>query len=98
MSTTSISDAVVAFAAAGEPAANRLGGKGASLVKMVGLGMPVPPGFVLSTDIGREYLNQSALPAGVMDRVDQELQRLEQQLGRDLGNPDSPLLVSVRSG
>ena len=44
MSATSISTAVVAFDAAGEPDANRLGGKGASLVKMVGLGMPVPPG------------------------------------------------------
>ena len=70
MSTTSVHPAVVAFDAAGEPDANRLGGKGASLVKMVGLGMPVPPGFVLSTDIGREYLQQAALPAGVLERVD----------------------------
>ena len=62
MSTTSISTAVVAFDAAGEPDANRLGGKGASLVKMVGLGMPVPPGFVLSTDIGREYLSHERAP------------------------------------
>ena len=60
--------------------------------------MPVPPGFVLSTDIGREYLSQGALPAGVMERVDGELQKLEQQLDRKLGNPDAPLLVSVRSG
>jgi pyruvate,orthophosphate dikinase len=98
MSTTSLDSAVVAFDAAAEPDVKRLGGKGASLVKMVGLGMPVPPGFVLSTDIGREYLRDGALPDGVMERVDQELQRLEQQLDRRLGDPDSPLLVSVRSG
>jgi pyruvate,orthophosphate dikinase len=98
MSPTSVQTAVVAFDAAGEPDANRLGGKGSSLVKMVGLGMPVPPGFVLSTDIGRQYLDHSALPDGVMERVDEELQQLEQQLDRRLGNPDAPLLVSVRSG
>jgi len=98
MSTTSAHSAVVAFDAAGTPDANRLGGKGASLVKMVGLGMPVPPGFVLSTDIGREYLNQAALPAEVLARVDAELEALEQQLDRKLGNADAPLLVSVRSG
>jgi pyruvate, orthophosphate dikinase len=98
MSTTSVETAVVAFDAAGEPDPNRLGGKGASLVKMVGLGMPVPPGFVLSTDIGRDYLERAALPDGVAERVDQELARLEQQLGRELGNPDAPLLISVRSG
>ncbi len=98
MSTTSVETAVVAFDAAGEPDVNRLGGKGGSLVKMVRLGMPVPPGFVLSTDIGREYLSHGALPAGVMERVDGELAKLEQQLDRKLGNPDAPLLVSVRSG
>ena len=98
MSTTSVETAVVALDAAGEPDVNRLGGKGGSLVKMVRLGMPVPPGFVLSTDIGREYLNHGALPAGVMERVDGELAKLEQQLDRKLGNPDAPLLVSVRSG
>ncbi|MEA2312024.1 MAG: pyruvate, orthophosphate dikinase [Solirubrobacteraceae bacterium] len=98
MSTTSVQTAVAAFDAAGEPDVNRLGGKGASLAKMVGLGMPVPPGFVLSTDIGRDYLSQGALPAGVMERVDEELARLAQQLARELGNPDRPLLVSVRSG
>jgi pyruvate,orthophosphate dikinase len=98
MSTASVDSAVVAFGAAGEPDVNRLGGKGASLVKMVGLGMPVPPGFVLSTDIGREYLHHGALPTGVLERVDEELGRLERELGRRLGDPDSPLLVSVRSG
>jgi pyruvate, orthophosphate dikinase len=98
MSTTSTQADVVAFDAAGEPDANRLGGKGASLVKMVGLGMPVPPGFILSTEIGRGYLRESALPGGVDAAVQRELGSLEQQLDRKLGNPDAPLLISVRSG
>jgi pyruvate,orthophosphate dikinase len=98
MTTASTHPGVVAFSAAGDPDTNRLGGKGASLVKMVRLGMPVPPGFVLSTEIGRAYLRESALPEGVQAGVDNELQVLERELGRQLGNPDSPLLVSVRSG
>jgi pyruvate,orthophosphate dikinase len=98
MATASTHPDVVAFDGAGEPDANRLGGKGASLVKMVGLGLPVPPGFVLSTDIGRAYLAASALPDGVLGGVESQLRSLEQQLDRKLGNPDAPLLVSVRSG
>jgi pyruvate,orthophosphate dikinase len=98
MPATSTHPDVVAFDAAGGPDAQRLGGKGASLVKMVGLGMPVPPGFILSTEIGRGYLRESALPAGVADGIERELRSLERQLDRRLGDPDAPLLVSVRSG
>jgi pyruvate, orthophosphate dikinase len=98
MPATSVHPDVVAFDAAGTPDVARLGGKGASLVKMVGLGMPVPPGFILSTEIGREYLGGGGLPDGVLASVEHELQSLEHQLERRLGSPQAPLLVSVRSG
>jgi pyruvate,orthophosphate dikinase len=98
MSATSTEPHVVAFGAAGAADQNRLGGKGASLVKMVGLGMPVPPGFVLCTEVGRSYLDDGALSAAVLEEVEAQLQSLERQLERKLGDTDAPLLVSVRSG
>lgn len=98
MSATETLSHVLAFEAAGDPDANRLGGKGASLVKMVGLGLPVPPGFVLSTEVGRTYLAHGALPESVRDEVETQLRSLERQLERRLGDPNAPLLVSVRSG
>ena len=101
MSATSISTAVVAFDAAGEPDANRLGGKGASLVKMVGLGMPVPPGFVLSTDIGREYLEPRRAPRRRDGARRRGAARLEQQLeprARQPGRPPARLGPLRRAG
>ncbi len=98
MPTTSTDPDVVAFDAAGAPDADRLGGKGASLAKMVGLGLPVPPGFILSTEVGRGFLRDGALPESVRQDVVGELGTLERQLGRRLGDPGAPLLVSVRSG
>ena len=74
MSATSTEPHVVAFGAAGVADPNRLGGKGASLVKMVGLGMPVPPGFVLSTEVGRGYLDDGALSEAVVAEVEAQLQ------------------------
>ena len=97
MSTTT-QPQVVSFAAAGAADPSRLGGKGASLVKMVGIGLPVPPGFVLSTDVGRSYLGDGALSEAVLNEVETQLQSLEHQLERKLGDTDAPLLVSVRSG
>jgi pyruvate, orthophosphate dikinase len=98
MSATSTEPHVVAFDAAGAGEQDRLGGKGASLAKMVRLGMPVPPGFILSTEVGRGFLRDGALPESVLADVENELESLERQLDRQLGNPDAPLLVSVRSG
>ena len=98
MSATSTHPNVVAFDVAGAPDPNRLGGKGASLVKMVGLGLPVPPGFVLCTEVGRSYLDAGTLSESVLEQVETQLQSLELALGRKLGDPDAPLLVSVRSG
>ncbi len=82
------------------PSADRavLGGKGAGLVRMVQLGLPVPPGFIIGTAAGREYLEQGALPAGLVENVSSRLAKLEAMIGRRFGEDDAPLLVSVRSG
>ncbi len=75
-----------------------LGGKGANLAEMTNLGLPVPPGFIISTDACRHYLTEGSVPAGLAAEVTDHLQRLEQAMGRSLGDGDDPLLVSVRSG
>ena len=76
-----------------------LGGKGANLHEMAGLGLPVPPGFTISTDVCTHfYQNGRRYPAGLRAAVAQHLQRVEQVLGRKFGDPSNPLLVSVRSG
>src|SRR4051794_27725117 len=75
-----------------------LGGKGAGLAHMTRLGLPVPPGFVVSTRAGREFLDQRTIPEPARDEIDDHLAQLEAQIGRRLGDPISPLLVSVRSG
>ncbi|HXS65632.1 MAG TPA: pyruvate, phosphate dikinase [Streptosporangiaceae bacterium] len=75
-----------------------LGGKGANLAEMTNLGLPVPPGFIISTDACRYYLDNGKVPDGLADEVTQHLVGLEQAMGRTLGAADDPLLVSVRSG
>jgi pyruvate, orthophosphate dikinase len=75
-----------------------LGGKGANLAEMTNLGLPVPPGFTITTDACRYYLAQGAVPDGLDDEVTRHLTSLESEMGRTLGDPDDPLLVSVRSG
>ena len=75
-----------------------LGGKGANLAEMSNLGLPVPPGFTISTDACRAYLEQGSEPEGLDAEVGEHLAALEQEMGRTLGQPDGPLLVSVRSG
>jgi pyruvate,orthophosphate dikinase len=75
-----------------------LGGKGASLAEMTSvLGLPVPPGFTISTEACRAYL-RDGWPDGLDDEVDAHVARLEQRMGKRLGDPQDPLLVSVRSG
>jgi pyruvate,orthophosphate dikinase len=76
-----------------------LGGKGANLAEMAGLGLPVPPGFTISTDVctyfyahGRQY------PPSLRAEVDRQLRTVERLVGKQFGNPANPLLVSVRSG
>jgi pyruvate, orthophosphate dikinase len=75
-----------------------LGGKGANLAEMTKLGLPVPPGFTISTEACREYLVTGVEPAALRVEVTMALRRLEDALGKRLGDIDDPLLVSVRSG
>ncbi len=77
-----------------------LGGKGANLCEMTQIGLNVPPGFVITTDACLAYLDQPdhQLSAGVMDQVREQMAALERKTGKGFGNPDNPLLVSVRSG
>jgi pyruvate, orthophosphate dikinase len=75
-----------------------LGGKGANLAEMTNLGLPVPPGFTISTEACRAYLGDAGMPEGVAAEVDSHLAALEDAMGRRLGDATDPLLVSVRSG
>ena len=75
-----------------------LGGKGANLAEMSNLGLPVPPGFTISTEACRAYLAEGAEPEGLAEEIGEHLAALERQMGKCLGQPDDPLLVSVRSG
>ncbi|MGA8850202.1 MAG: pyruvate, phosphate dikinase [Aeromicrobium sp.] len=75
-----------------------LGGKGANLAEMTNIGLPVPPGFTISTDACRAYLEEGSAPPGLADEISEHLRSLEDAMGRRLGDPDDPLLVSVRSG
>jgi pyruvate,orthophosphate dikinase len=75
-----------------------LGGKGANLAEMTNLGLPVPPGFTITTDACRYYLARGTAPDGLDDEVSTHLHALEQAMGRKLGDRSDPLLVSVRSG
>src|SRR5215471_6634591 len=75
-----------------------LGGKGANLAEMTNLGLPVPPGFTITTEACRHYLEQGVMPAGLDDEVTAHLRAMEETMGRKLGDPADPLLVSVRSG
>src|SRR6478609_6574466 len=75
-----------------------LGGKGANLAEMTRLGIPVPPGFTITTDACRAYLRSGTVPPELFAEVDEHLERLEARMGRTLGDGADPLLVSVRSG
>ncbi|MGI8992960.1 MAG: pyruvate, phosphate dikinase [Nocardioidaceae bacterium] len=75
-----------------------LGGKGANLAEMTNLGLPVPPGFTITTNACRVYLESGDQPPELEAEVDQHLTALENEMGRTLGQADDPLLVSVRSG
>jgi pyruvate, orthophosphate dikinase len=75
-----------------------LGGKGANLAEMTGLGIPVPPGFTITTEACFYYAEHGTYPAGLAEEIDEHLSGLEERMGKKLGDPDDPLLVSVRSG
>jgi pyruvate,orthophosphate dikinase len=76
-----------------------LGGKGANLAEMAGIGLPVPPGFTISTEVcALYYKNRQRVPESVRAEVEKNLKKLEKTAGRAFGDPGNPLLVSVRSG
>ncbi|MCW8099147.1 pyruvate, phosphate dikinase [Streptomyces tauricus] len=75
-----------------------LGGKGANLAEMTNLGLPVPPGFTITTEACKTYLDSGDEPAALRDEVSAHLDALEAKMGKKLGQADDPLLVSVRSG
>ncbi len=75
-----------------------LGGKGAGLAAMSNLGLPVPPGFTITTEACRAYMQAGKLPEKVADQVGENLDKLEESIGKGLGDAQDPLLVSVRSG
>ncbi|WP_405816622.1 pyruvate, phosphate dikinase [Streptomyces sp. NBC_01390] len=75
-----------------------LGGKGANLAEMTNLGLPVPPGFTITTEACKVYLDSGDEPAALRDEVSAHLDALEATMGKKLGQADDPLLVSVRSG
>src|SRR5690606_22239038 len=76
-----------------------LGGKGANLCVMTQIGLNVPPGFVISTEACMSYLEEGKyLPEGLMDDVLQHMNKVEDATGKRFGDPENPLLVSVRSG
>src|SRR5471030_987777 len=78
---------------------NLLGGKGANLAEMSALGLPVPPGFTITTEACTHYYqNGRAYPAELLTEVKAALAQVEQIAGKTFGDPANPLLVSVRSG
>ncbi len=89
---------VFAFSSGGMDQKDLLGGKGANLAEMASLGLPVPPGFIVSTEACRSYLALGHEPSLLGVEIGQHLDRLEGESGRRLGDDRDPLLVSVRSG
>ena len=76
-----------------------LGGKGANLAEMTNIGLPVPPGFTITTECCAGYYKAGQkFPEGLVEQIDENLRQLEQTLGKKLGDPNNPLLVSCRSG
>jgi pyruvate,orthophosphate dikinase len=86
------------FAEGNKDMKDLLGGKGANLAEMTNMGLPVPPGFTITTEACLTYLASGGPPAGLMDEVEEHLAKLESDMGKRLGDAEDPLLVSVRSG
>ncbi len=86
------------FSSGDKDAKDLLGGKGANLAEMTRIGLPVPPGFTITTEACRYFLKHGEVPAELSGQIDEHLAALEQARGKKLGDSDDPLLVSVRSG
>ena len=86
------------FAEGGMGLSDLLGGKGANLAEMTALGLPVPPGFVITTEACRVHLAEGSPPDQLEAEIAEHLERLEAAAGRSFGGSADPLLLSVRSG
>ncbi|CAN5630924.1 pyruvate, phosphate dikinase [soil metagenome] len=75
-----------------------LGGKGANLAEMTSIGLTVPPGFIITTEASKAFLDANELPEAVWDEILERVRQLESRLNQEFGSPAAPLLVSVRSG
>ncbi|GAB3459758.1 pyruvate, phosphate dikinase [Streptomonospora sediminis] len=89
---------VYEFAEGSKDHKDLLGGKGANLAEMTNLGLPVPPGFTITTEACRHFLTHGDMPEGLDSEIAAKLDALERAMGKRLGQADDPLLVSVRSG
>ena len=86
------------FAEGNKDMKDLLGGKGANLAEMTNMGLPVPHGFTITTEACLEFLRKGGAPPEMLEEAGEHLARLQGSMGRELGDPDDPLLVSVRSG
>src|SRR5262245_10054320 len=78
---------------------DQLGGKGAGLAEMTNAGLPVPPGFTITTEACNDYFAAGEqLPGGLWEDIREAVAEVERRTGKGFGNPENPLLVSVRSG
>lgn len=89
---------VYAFSEGAKEMKDLLGGKGANLAEMTKLGLPVPPGFTITTETCNYYLINKGYPEGFFEEVKEKLEELESAMGKEFGSVKNPLLVSVRSG
>lgn len=89
---------IFSFSGGNKEMKDLLGGKGANLAEMTLLGLPVPPGFTITTEVCHYYLAQGGYPKNFRQELDEHLHQLENVLDKKFGDPENPLLVSVRSG
>ncbi len=89
---------IYSFAEGDKSMRDLLGGKGANLAEMTSLGLPVPPGFTITTETCNQYLEAGDCPQGFFKELDEKLEELEKLTGKRFGDAHDPLLISVRSG
>ncbi|UCG84107.1 MAG: pyruvate, phosphate dikinase, partial [Dehalococcoidia bacterium] len=99
MCATAATKWVYVFSEGNAGMVNLLGGKGANLGEMAGLGLPVPPGFTITTEANSVYFESGGrLPDDLVGQVREAMVSVEKDMGRAFGDPNDPLLLSVRSG